>query len=120
MPEPGSGSFDLAEFARELGGEPNREVGTRLLLENDRVRIWEICVEPGHRVPFHWHTTSYFFVCVDAGRARSRFPNGFYADLDYQVGVTWFSDHTEAEPEVHDLENVGETTIRFTTVELLG
>src|SRR5207244_10716998 len=119
MAEPESGTFDVGDFAAELRGETNRVVGTTLLLENDRVRVWEIRLAPGERAPFHWHTTTYFFVCVDPGRARSRFPNGSYVDLDYAAGVTWFSEHSEAEPEIHDLENVGETVLRFTTIELL-
>ena len=41
-----SGEFDVAEFANELEGEPNRQVGTKMLLENDRVRIWEIRLAP--------------------------------------------------------------------------
>jgi beta-alanine degradation protein BauB len=119
MAEPAHGTFDTADFAAELQGEQNSAVGTKLLLENDRVRIWEIRLEPGERAPFHWHTTPYFFVCVEAGRARTRFPNGFYVDDDNEVGETVFLDTDPAEPHVHDLENVGTTTLRFTTVELL-
>ncbi len=117
--EPESGTFDVEQYAGELGGEPNTAVGTRLLLENDRVRIWEISLGPDERAPFHWHINTYLFVCVEAGRARSRFPNGVTVDLDYEVGATWFSDHSQTDPGIHDLENVGTTTIRFTTVELL-
>jgi hypothetical protein len=28
-------------------------------------------------------------------------------------------DHTEERPGIHDLENIGDTTVRYTTVELL-
>lgn len=119
MTEDAQGTFAVSEFAGELQGERNRAVGTKLLLENDRVRIWEIRLEPGERAPFHWHTTSYFFVCVEAGRSRSRFPNGFYMDADSDVGETIFLDIAPEEPHVHDLENIGATTLRYTTVELL-
>ncbi len=114
-----AGTFDVEQYASELEGEPNTTVGTRLLLENDRVRVWELGLEPGERAPFHWHFHPNFFVCVEAGRARSRFPSGDLVDLDYEVGATWFSEASELHPEVHDLENVGTTRIRFTTVELL-
>ena len=119
MAEDEHGTFDPSDFAAELQGEQNRAVGTKLLLENNRVRIWEIRLEPGQRAPFHWHTTSYFFVCVEAGRSRSRFPNGFYLDGDSEVGEAVFLDIAPDEPPVHDLENIGDTTLRYTTVELL-
>lgn len=119
MSEPVAGTFDVGVYDSELRGEPNRAIATRVLLENDRVRIWELRLEPGERAPFHWHTTAYFFVCVDGGRARSRFPSGHLIEMDYEIGFTWYTEPTEQEPEVHDLENVGKTVLRFTTVELL-
>jgi hypothetical protein len=114
-----SETFDLAEYAAELAAAPdNREVGTRMLLENDRVRIWDLDLQPGDRLPFHCHAMPYFFVCVDAGRGLSRFPDGNSFTMDYAEGDTWF-DEVAAAPEIHDLENVGATRLRFTTVELL-
>jgi hypothetical protein len=113
------GTFDPAGFAGELESEPNTNVGTRLLLENDRVKVWEIVLAPGERAPFHRHTHTYFFVCAAPGRVRTRFPNGFYVDGDSEAGECMYMDHSEAEPGIHDLENIGTTTVRYTTVELL-
>jgi hypothetical protein len=113
-------TFDTADYAAELAAAPdNRDVGTKLLFENDRVRIWDLDLAPGHRVPFHCHATPYFFVCVDAGRGLSRFPGGDAMTVDYDVEFTWF-DEVANGPEIHDLQNVGDTRLRFTTVELLG
>jgi hypothetical protein len=114
-----TGEYDVGDFAHELEGEHNHDIGTKVLLENDRVRVWEIRLEPGDRVPFHWHTRTYFFVCVDGGRARTRFANGTWFTGDMASGFTYYSVLSEDAPEVHDLENVGDTTIRYTTVELL-
>ena len=113
-------TFDLAEYAAELdAADANRDVGTKVLLENARVRIWDLDLAPGARVPFHCHATPYFFVCVDAGRGLSRFPDGNAMTMDYEEGFTWFDDVANGS-EVHDLENVGDTRLRFTTVELLA
>jgi hypothetical protein len=114
-----SGTFDVGEYAHELDGSPNHNVGTRLLLENDRVKVWEITLKPGERAPFHWHTHAYFYVCAQPGRVRTRFPNGFYVEGDEEIGGVAFMEHSAENPGVHDLENVGDTTIRYTTVELL-
>jgi hypothetical protein len=114
-----SGTFEVDEFKAELEGEPNYNVGTKMLLENDRVRIWEIVLEPGARAPFHWHTHPYFYVCAMPGRVRTRFPNGHYVEGDEEAGGVAFMEHSPDNPGVHDLENTGDTTIRYTTVELL-
>src|SRR4051794_23899029 len=109
----------MAEFADELdGAADNHQIATTMLFENDRVRIWELALVPGERAPFHCHALPYFFVCVDGGQALSRFANGTTVAMEYKVGDTWF-DEMAGEPEVHDLENVGSTPLRFTTVELL-
>lgn len=113
------GTFDPDEFAEELRAAPrNDQVGTRLLFENDRVRVWDLRVGPGERAPFHCHTRTYFFVCVGGGRVVNRFPDGNSVTMDVEEGATWFSD-LEGRSEIHDLENVGATEVRFTTVELL-
>jgi mannose-6-phosphate isomerase-like protein (cupin superfamily) len=113
-------TYDTDEFRDELAAAANnREVGTAVLFENDRVRVWDLTVEPGGRIPFHAHTTSYFFTCVEGGRMINRFPDGNQVTLDMDDGATWFS-AIDADPEVHDLENVGSTRVRFITVELLN
>ena len=117
--EPQSGTFDVSALADELGGRPDHNVGTRLLFENDRVKVWEIVLEPGARTRFHWHVHPYFFVGAAIGRVRTRFPNGFYVDGDAEPGEFASMQHSEDDPGVHDLENIGDTTIRYTTVELL-
>jgi mannose-6-phosphate isomerase-like protein (cupin superfamily) len=112
-------TFDTDDFRDELAtAAQNRQIGTTVLMENERVRVWDLTVEPGGRIPFHCHTTSYFFTCVEGGRMINRFPDGNQVTLDMDDGATWFS-AIDAEPEIHDLENVGPTRVRFITVELL-
>ena len=38
---------------------------------------------------------------------------------DYLVGETKYLEHTPDSALIHDLENVGDSTLRFVTVELL-
>ena len=63
--------------------------------------------------------TTYLFVCVDGGRLRTRFANGTWFEGEMPSGSTVYSALSADEPEIHDLENTGDTTVRFTTVELL-
>lgn len=114
------GTFDPTDFATELEDAPqNLDVGTSLWFENDRVRVWEVRLEPGERGPFHNHTRNYFWTVVEGSQGLQRFTNGTYAVRDYQVGDTKFLEHSPDDSLIHDLENVGDTALRFVTVELL-
>ena len=113
------GTFDPADFAEELAAAPtNREIGTSLWFENDHVRIYENRLEPGERGPFHVHDATYFWTVIEPGRGLQRFADGTRVTRDYALGETRYLVHTREDPLIHDLENVGDSTLRFVTVEL--
>ena len=113
------GEYETNDFAEELTrARHNHDIGTSLWLENDHIRVFETRLEPGERGSFHIHDRTYFWTVVDAGRGLQRFPDGTYTIQDYAVGDTRYLVHTHDEPLIHDLENVGETMLRFVTVEL--
>src|SRR5258708_28946875 len=71
----------------------NGRVGTRLLSETDRVRVWEIRLAPGERIGFHRHVLDYFWTAVTAGRARSPTPDGSFLEATHAAARTrtfWF------------------------------
>ena len=43
-------------------------VGTKLLLENDRVRVWELDLAPGSRSDVHRHDLDYLLVQIEGDR----------------------------------------------------
>src|SRR5262245_29296277 len=53
----------MANNQRVLG-----DVATRVLFENDRVRVWEMDLEPGARSAIHEHTLDYVLVQIDGDR----------------------------------------------------
>lgn len=113
------GTYDVTQFAEEVeAASQNRQVGTSQFFENDHVRVWEVRIEPGQRCPFHVHEQTYFWTVVEPGRGRQQFPDGTYVARDYQLGETRYLVHSVDDPLVHDLENIGATTLRFVTVEL--
>ncbi len=113
------GTFDVADFSEELAAvDTNREIGTSLWFENDHVRVFEIRLEPGERGPFHVHDRTYFWTVVEPGRGLQRFVDGTYVVSDYALGDTRYLVNSAEDPLVHDLENVGDSTLRFVTVEL--
>ena len=58
----------MANSERVLG-----DVATRLLLENDRVRIWEMDLAPGERGAVHRHDLDYVLVQIDGDRIAAQF-----------------------------------------------
>ncbi len=114
-------TFRVEDFAEELERAPtNDQICTRLLFENERIRVWEMLLEPGERIPFHNHRTPYFWLCHEGGRGIQRFADGTLLEVEFVPGDTDFLDEARLETErIHDLENTGETTARFTAVELL-
>jgi hypothetical protein len=53
----------MTEQRRELGN-----VGTKLLFENDRVRIWELRLEPGEDSAAHRHDLDHVLIQVSGDR----------------------------------------------------
>ena len=112
VPDPGEGSFDPAAYAGELEAAPaNHEIGTSLWFENERVRVFEIRLEPGQRGPFHVHDRPTSGPWWHPGRGLQRFVDGTLVVRDYALGETKYLEHSPEDPLVHDLENVGDSTL---------
>jgi hypothetical protein len=94
-------------------------VGTRLLSQDDRVRVWEIRLQPGERIGFHRHVLDYFWTAVTPGRARSHQQDGSTIESEYEAGETRHERYGPGEYKIHDLENIGREELVFTTVEFL-
>src|SRR5271167_1280035 len=98
----------------------NGRVGTRLLSETDRVRVWEIRLAPGERIGFHRHVLDYFWTAVSGGRGRQHVHDGTTVEYSYQPGETRHETYGAGEFKVHDLENLGDKEMVFMTVEFLN
>ena len=53
----------MSDRTRALGN-----VGTKLVLENDRVRVWELDLEPGAKSDVHRHDLDYLIVQIEGER----------------------------------------------------
>ena len=107
-----------AEFERERA-KPNGCVGTTLLSENERARVWIIRLKPGERIGFHRHVLDYFWTSVTGGRGRQHVYDGTTVEYTYQPGETRHETYPAGQYKVHDLENLGDKDIVFMTVEFL-
>jgi beta-alanine degradation protein BauB len=107
-----------AEFEREAKN-PNPCVGTTLLSENERARVWIIRLQPGERIGFHRHVLDYFWTAVSGGRGRQHVHDGTTVEYTYAPGETRHETYGPGEFKVHDLENLGDKEMVFMTVEFL-
>jgi len=69
---------------RQMGG-----VGNKLVYENDRVRVWELRLEPGEESPVHQHDLDHILVQIAGDRialapepdTKSRYKDYMEADV---------------------------------------
>ena len=94
-------------------------VGTKLLSQTDRVRVWTIVLSPGERIGLHTHVLDYFWTAVTPGRGRSRNGHGDEVEVVYRAGDTKHLKYGAGESMMHDLCNIGDTQLVFVTVEFL-
>ena len=105
-----------AEFA---AARRNGCVGTRLLSEDRRSRVWMLVLAPGERLGFHTHVLDYFWTVLTSGLARSHYGDGRVQDRDYRAGDIQHMSFEAGNSMTHDLANIGDTELIFTTVEFL-
>ena len=106
------------EFDREAQSN-NGCVGSELVSESGRVRVWTIRLKPGQRFGFHRHVLDYFWTSVSGGRGRQHLMDGTTVEYGYQPGETRHETYGPGEYKVHDLENIGDKELVFMTVEFL-
>jgi quercetin dioxygenase-like cupin family protein len=105
-----------AEFAREAE-KPNGCVGSELLSETGKTRVWMIKLKPGERIGFHRHVLNYFWTSVNGGCGRQHLMDGTTVEYTYYPGETRHEEYGSGEYKVHDLENLGAEDMIFMTVE---
>ena len=114
----------FADWTSELRDElrantADPAVGTQLLLEDEHARHWEIRLAPGERIGFHRHVLDYVWTCVTGGAAISHNGAGDTLHVTYGVGETQRLSFAASESMIHDLANVGDADLIFTTIEYL-
>ena len=65
-------------------------VGQRIVLENEFVRVWEIRLEPGETIDFHIHYHPYLVVSLGGGENEIETIFGQHITTDEPLGSTVF------------------------------
>ncbi len=98
----------------------SRNIGTELLFENDRLRVWDMTLAPGEASEVHKHVQDYLFVYATPGnnlevREEGREP----WRRSFEDGYVQYTVVGKDGLVPHQLANVGEATHRQLLVEFL-
>ena len=97
---------------------PSTEVGSKLLFENDRVRVWDLRLAPGESTGVHAHHCDYFYVVIGDGEFEALNADGSVLHRGpMQDGEVHFR-AIDGEPAVHEAINTGQRQWRNIVVEL--
>lgn len=108
----------LEKWQAEHEGEPIGSVGTKVLFEDEKVKIWEMWLEPGQGSDLHHHGHDYYLVMLSGDKIAGIPPKAtgvkpYVADLP-PGGSTVFVKGGDTEWAV----NVGKETFYEILVEL--
>lgn len=96
------------------------DIATRLLVENDRVKIWELDLAPGEESAVHEHTKDYILVVIEGDRiagvpqSDSAGPYRDYVEADVAPGDYFYLKKGGVETAL----NVGQKRYREIAIEL--
>ncbi len=69
-----------------MTGDSTGPVGTRVLFENEHVRVWENVLEPGDESPVHRHDHDYLAIDIDGDRViHNPVKDGDFPRMEYEV-----------------------------------
>src|SRR4051794_20010560 len=88
--------------------------GHVVIFENERVRVWEILLQPGETLPMHRHVLDYLAVSLSGGPTRIELEDGNTLHREHQPGDITFR-HA---PHVHSITNVGPGAYLNRVIEL--
>ena len=89
------------------------DVGTRMIFENDKIRVWEFTLQPGESVASHRHDYDYFFYPIEGGTLEVTRASGV-TRLDLKAGKVYFRNGGDT----HAAKNVDDHRYHEVLVEL--
>ena len=85
----------------------------KVLIDNDKVRVLEVTLKPGDKIPMHSHPGGYVSIPLGPAKARFTTADGKSVDSEMKPGEARWSD-----PVTHSAENTGTAETKVIVVEL--
>jgi hypothetical protein len=92
-----------------------RDIGDKILFENEHIRMWEIRLEPGRTLEFHIHYHPYLVVSLGGGENEIETIFGKKISTEEPIGSFVFIDDMRA---VHRLTNKANVTYFSRLIEM--
>ncbi len=108
-----SDKFGIQEAAKR--GIKLGDVGQRIVLENEHIRVWEINLDPGETIDFHIHYHPYLVISLGSGENEIEIIFGDRIKTVEELGSTVFINEMRA---VHRLTNRAKIRYLSRLVEL--
>ncbi len=101
---------------------PTENVGTRLMFENDRVRVWDLALAPQEWLESHIHRKDFLFIVTEGGHLRHADPDNpaDAHEVNYEADKVVFIEAAGTETLHHRLTNIGDAPYRNFVIELKG
>ena len=101
---------------------PSENVGTKLLFENEKIRVWDLSLAPGESLPTHVHKLPFCFIVARGGHLQHADPNddSTAREVNYQDNLVVFRDPTTQDggEAVHlQLTNIGDAPYQNFVIE---
>jgi quercetin dioxygenase-like cupin family protein len=91
------------------------EVGQKVLLENEFIRMWEVRLEPGQTIDFHIHFHPYLLISLGGGENEIETIFGKKISVQEPAGSFVFMNEMR---EVHRLTNKSNVTYLSRLIEI--
>ena len=104
----------LCAFAWNATRSERAKNSSKVVLENDRVRVKEAIFMPGEQPGMHTHDLAHVGVIIDGGTLKFNYPDGRVETLQAKRGDVGYRDANVT----HEAVNMGKTPIRVIEVEI--
>tara|TARA_A100001037_G_scaffold161981_1_gene145720 strand:+ start:181 stop:468 length:288 start_codon:yes stop_codon:yes gene_type:complete len=90
------------------------DVGTKVIFEDDEVKVWNLIIDPGEASGMHTHGHNYFYYVVEGTTLEIHRDDGTIDTVTMQPGDVVGG----KEGSTHDAKNIGDTRFRNVLVEV--
>ncbi len=105
------------KYVRELHLlEFSESLGNAVLFEDNTIRLWNLKLDVGERIPFVKNNKNYSWISETDALLKSRSGNGRVSLIRVNKGDTKYFENS-GKDYINDLENLGETVVLFKVLE---